>query len=635
MNATCADLDIDAWKLEKYWRYKSTGDVDVLPEWTYSEALQHITTPPEEDLDAEETLNSTVMVPHGDWLLHKMTLEYLEEQEALHARYGYVCFLEIYKRHTDPCRSLVLLVAGFVAPIVLTFLGHLGFDKVKSYLVYPSLIGTYQARPLPYLLGNAPAMGQSLYIAMFAILTVVLTAVDYRSTQPNTLYASTYQEIMGYVSCRSGVLAFALAPLVILFAGRNNILLWLTDWSHSTYMVLHRWIARIFAVQVIVHSIAELVLQLDTGEYAAELVTPYWAWGAVATLATCIMLVSSMLFVRRRSYEVFLITHVVLAIFVLAGCWYHVEYRFHRQWGYEYWLYAACAVWFADRLVRVLRIANVGLRRATVVAISDHIVRVDVAGVHCPVTPGHHAYVFFPTLHRLRPWENHPFAVIPTALLLHHPLPATSPATSVTSNSSSSITDPEKHADLTTTTTTIPIPTTTTAAGISFYVKKSTGLTTLLFSPTRRRRPSLPTLLDGPYPSTSNRNRLTARVNRLVLIGGGIGITGLLRYLPHSPHGGGPAVELHWSVKARDEALVRELEPLLAAVALRERVVRVGGRVDVEGVLGRVGDYEEGRVGVVVCGPGGLCDRVRAAVVEVGRGRGRKGWELEVCAFSW
>lgn len=41
-----------------------------------------------------------------------------------------------------------------------------------------------------------------------------------------------------------------------------------------------------------------------------------------------------------------------------------------------------------------------------------------------------------------------------------------------------------------------------------------------------------------------------------------------------------------------------------------------------------------GRVGVVVCGPAGLCDATRAAVVRLGR-RHETVFELEVDAFGW
>jgi hypothetical protein len=136
---------------------------------------------------------------------------------------------------------------------------------------------------------------------------------------------------------RTGTLAFALLPVLLLFAGRNNVLLWLTDWSHATYLLLHRWVARVFALQVVLHSLLALVLYKDTGAYPAEEKLGYWIWGAVGTVAVCVMLVGSGLYVRRWSYEVFLVVHVVLAVFVVVGCWYHVELRFERMWGYEMW----------------------------------------------------------------------------------------------------------------------------------------------------------------------------------------------------------------------------------------------------------------------------------------------------------
>jgi len=62
---------------------------------------------------------------------------------------------------------LVLLIAGFAIPILVTWLGYLPFASalgerfVRPLLVYPSLIGTFQVRPLPFSLGNAPTRGQA------------------------------------------------------------------------------------------------------------------------------------------------------------------------------------------------------------------------------------------------------------------------------------------------------------------------------------------------------------------------------------------------------------------------------------------------------------------------------------------
>ena len=158
---------------------------------------------------------------------------------------------------------IAILVAGFGTPVLLTRLGYVPYmsgilDKIRPYLVYPSIIGTYQVRPLPYLLGNAPTVGQSLYVVMFFILNLILTAVNYEFKQPHAWYATQGKEVTAYIFYRTGTFAFVLAPLVILFSSRNNILLWMTTWSHSTFLLLHRWVARIFALQVLLHTVLAL-----------------------------------------------------------------------------------------------------------------------------------------------------------------------------------------------------------------------------------------------------------------------------------------------------------------------------------------------------------------------------------------
>lgn len=164
-------------------------------------------------------------------------------------------------------------------------------------------------------------------------MNIIATAAGYQSFQApsNAWFPNRWQEIMAYVSARTGVLAFALAPLTILFAGRNNILLWLTNWSHSTYLLLHRWVARVFTLQIILHSILEFMLYKRQGDVDLEQKEPYWIWGIVATVACVIMVVVSTLYFRRMSYEIFLIIHVIMAILVIAGSWYHIELLFTRK----------------------------------------------------------------------------------------------------------------------------------------------------------------------------------------------------------------------------------------------------------------------------------------------------------------
>jgi len=83
-------------------------------------------------------------------------------------------------------------------------------------------------------------------------------------------------EWLAYARYRTGEIAFALLPLVIILSGRNNIFLWMTNWSHSTFMLLHRWVARIFALHTILHSIFLLAAYKQSGTYSANTPELYW-----------------------------------------------------------------------------------------------------------------------------------------------------------------------------------------------------------------------------------------------------------------------------------------------------------------------------------------------------------------------
>ena len=386
-------------------------------------------------------------------------------------------------------------------------------------------------------------------------------------------------------------------------------------------MLLHRWVARVFTLQVILHSILEFMLYKRQGSVDSEQKEPYWIWGIVATVACVIMVVVSSLWFRKASYEIFLIMHIILAIFVLAGSWYHVELLFRRRWGYEFWLYAACAVWFFDRGARVARVLKNGMRRAQVTQITEDIVRIDIKGVRWDARPGKHTYAYFPTLNPLRPWENHPFSVIPTALLQsrHHSLVATR---SSSSSENEATADIEKSGTATAIHTRTPrTPTHINTSGISLYVRKSTGLTKILAAHT-----SLLTLLDGPY--RNNSTAAVLRTDRLVLIAGGVGITAVLPFIAHHPN-----VSLHWSLKSSSQGLADDLATVLEG--LREKHVHVGERLDVGALLEREAGEGWERIGVVTCGPGGLCDEVRSVVGMRAKTSSGVRWELDVEAFSW
>ena len=281
---------------------------------------------------------------------------------------------------------------------------------------------------------------------------------------------------------------------------------------------------------------------------------------------------------------------------------------------------AISAIWMFDRLGRVLRIAIAGPRRAKVTALNEGYIRIDIPGIRWGCQPGKHVYVYFPTLHPFTPWENHPFSLLQTALLQPSHARLDSDY-----NNQSSTERPYDHYDVEKINAVKQnakeiVRNARSDSCLTLYVCKSTGATKNLAAVD-----NLLTLVEGPYPSNSTREVL--QCNRLLLIGGGIGIAGILPFVNNHWN-----VKLAWSVKESARCLVEDLHVALSAVADKE--VSVGYRLNVAQLLQEVVEAGWERVGVVVCGPSGLCDDVRATVVAASK-IGKAEFELEVEAYSW
>ena len=70
------------------------------------------------------------------------------------------------------------------------------------------------------------------------------------------------------------------------------------------------------------------------------------------------------------------------------------------------------------------------------------------------------------------------------------------------------------------------------------------------------------------------------------------------------------------------------------AISTAQIDVRVGSRFDVTALIDEEASRGWERVGIVVSGPGSLCDDVRAVVAGIAR-NSKTVFELEVDAYSW
>ena len=123
----------------------------------------------------------------------------------------------------------------------------------NAYFITPPAFGSKHTTAALGLF-HIPTRGQALFIAYLIIINLVLTFVDLDGPWPDAWYSTQHDQWFGYLSLRTGVLSFANLPLLILYAGRNNVLLWLTNWRHETFLLVHRYIAWICTLQAVVHS---------------------------------------------------------------------------------------------------------------------------------------------------------------------------------------------------------------------------------------------------------------------------------------------------------------------------------------------------------------------------------------------
>ncbi|KAK2026910.1 ferric reductase-like protein transmembrane component 4 [Colletotrichum zoysiae] len=608
---------ISEWELEKYWKNNVAGIAAVQPDpkVTFQQALATVNGTPTAVYAATGPLNQTSLVSQDLWYAAYDTDVIFEGQESMQVKY-----------------CLVILLSGVIIPMAFSLLRFLPLPATwcsifRAWVIDPPLFGSRHNAPVFFGLAVMPTRGQALFILYFIVINTVFSAVNYEYADPNTWYpGDQWRWMCMLVSNRLGLLSFANLPLVFLYAGRNNLLLWVTDWSHSTFLLLHRWIAAIATLQAILHSIIYLDVYVKNGTHSSESREPYWYWGVVATVGLTVVFPTSAIPVRKKVYELFLAWHVAISILIIAGCYWHIVFAFGHKWGYEVWIFVCMAMWAFDRVARVARLARHGVKRASVVVIDGEYCRVTIPEVHASGV----AYVYFPTL-TWRVWENHPFsvasAILPSASQRDRATESSADEGQVNGRGEGQD-DVEKRTE---TVTSLPGGCYSVShssrepphLGITFYIRMQSGITSLL-----RYRDSVPVLLEVGYPSHSPLSESSHNSPTLVVLAGGVGITAVLPHVrSHPGH-----VKLYWGCRSR--ALVEDVENAGVLNGI-ENELFIGKRMAVREVLESDVAGGRGEVCVLVSGPEGLIDEVRCVFNEIVRkGKGGRA-RLIVESFGW
>ncbi|KUJ20617.1 ferric reductase-like protein like transmembrane component [Mollisia scopiformis] len=177
---------------------------------------------------------------------------------------------------------------------------------------------------------------------------------------------------------RAAWLAVAQVPLLILLAGKNNLIGAVTGVGYERLNVLHRWTARILLILVTLHMLFLHVswnaYDLGPLEYATDSCIPT-GWAVYAILIW--INISTIAPIRVLSYEFFVVQHIITFFGFIIAVMMHLPSTALYSRTY---IYIPIALYLIDRIIRSARFAwnNIRPGHATLTALEGGVTRVTI-----------------------------------------------------------------------------------------------------------------------------------------------------------------------------------------------------------------------------------------------------------------
>lgn len=313
-----------------------------------------------------------------------------------------------------------VVVAGILANLIRImwpeFYNFIGFKRatwIRKHLTLPAFVGYRHQSPWKLLFFNLhmPTRGQTL-IVIGAVGINIASIVSFLGTKGPTpfLWSSHSDRVLHYLANRTGIIAFAHIPLLVLFACRNNPLIYLTGWPYNTFMIYHRWCARFMGIHAVIHSVAMYWTSFNEHVVVFKWREVHnWQAGNIAVYMAIFMLVFSLRAFRSRFYEFFKATHVVMFwIFIVCVVVHCSDY------GWLGWIWASFVFYgieYAGRIARIVISGGVQEAEFTSAEPESNLYRIKVAPGRrrWAVRPG--AYVYILVIDKDMFWQFHPFSV--------------------------------------------------------------------------------------------------------------------------------------------------------------------------------------------------------------------------------
>lgn len=280
----------------------------------------------------------------------------------------------------------------------------------KSHATISAVIREYGYYSLPLSIRNIhfylPPLGPMTMMVGYAVLIVVCCL--YR-LNPNDLLSF---EDIGY---RAGFIAVCQIPLIVLLAGKRNIIGALTGLGYERLNWLHRWTARALLLTVLIHCgfwLSEwgkfdyIMVKIKTDSLTQK--------GIAAGSILLWLVVSSVAPIRGLCYEIFVVQHII------SWLGFFVALSFHVPAENQIWLWLPLGFWAFDRLVRAVFLFanNISLFhksqsgflacKATFEPLDESHTRIIIANPPVTWQAGQHLFL---ACHPLAPLSSHPFTI--------------------------------------------------------------------------------------------------------------------------------------------------------------------------------------------------------------------------------
>ncbi|CAI7564274.1 unnamed protein product [Penicillium pancosmium] len=235
-----------------------------------------------------------------------------------------------------------------------------------------------------------PAVGSILLILIYFGYIMGLQFFDWNYP------GAQYWEAQGL---RAGWLTIAQFPLLLLLAGKRNLIGYAVGVSYERLQVLHRWVARIMLLTATIHGGVQAYGWKKYGVLQIEIDTDSCIPTGFSTWILLLWLVfSATAPIRNWRYEIFVVQHVITFIGFVVAIFYHLP---STALSSRIYAWIGVGLFVFDRLVRTLIYAfnNMKLANFTLYALSGDVTKVRINSPRIKKwSPGQHVLLSIPEL---------------------------------------------------------------------------------------------------------------------------------------------------------------------------------------------------------------------------------------------